>query len=94
MTTHDRRDLQRIARSCDVSSLTRAMMNLGQARLDQHRAGGPLLAAFGDYCWMTSHAFGIEQFDAWLAEAHTQSAPTDGEVLRARQALTCGGVRL
>lgn len=52
------------------------LIQIGVVRMSDHAAGGPPLAAFGDYCWATGTEPTSPLFDHWVIDVYDGPAIT------------------
>lgn len=87
----DVKDIRRVLRhrgvNDDISETRRALIALGQGRVDEQEAWGPLYAQFMDFCWVAEWADCRELFDFWLAEIYLGQTTNAGDVESAVKAL-------
>jgi hypothetical protein len=61
-----------------------ALLAIGADRINQEAAGGPALAAFGDFCWGLSCPLSVDLFELWVTEVAGRDAFNESDVARAR----------
>jgi hypothetical protein len=82
-----RRAIERIAHDNDTSALLELLGMLGRERQTQEAIGGPLFAAFADFCFMTGEPLTCDVFAFWLDAFDGDDQPADAAVTAAREAL-------
>jgi hypothetical protein len=76
--------IERVPHATELQDVVTHLTNLGRRRLEDHAAGGELLALFGDWCWQTRSDQSLETFEDWLTEVHDR--PTSAGAVEAVRA--------
>lgn len=78
---------ERGAEAPRLDELLEHLRDLGREREADCARGGPLLAAFGDWCHQVGAQPGVALFEVWLKEVHHPNPVSATAVSKAREAL-------